>query len=214
MIDDLVTKGTEEPYRLMSSRAEFRLILRHDNADLRLTEIGHEIGLINENRYQKFIDKKNKIFNTIEILKSTYLGSKNEINEYLKSIGSSELKGGIQAFELLKRPNVKLVKIKEFIQELREISLDEFMIEEIEIISKYEGYIEKQKREAENMKRIEEMKIPAGFDFLNMDGLALEARQKLHKVQPLTIGQASRVSGVNPTDVSVLLLNVRKYNHE
>jgi tRNA uridine 5-carboxymethylaminomethyl modification enzyme len=214
LIDDLVTKGTEEPYRLMSSRAEFRLILRHDNADLRLTEIGHEIGLINENRYQKFIDKKNKIFNTIEILKSTYLGSKNEINEYLKSIGSSELKGGIQAFELLKRPNVKLVKIKEFIQELREISLDEFMIEEIEIISKYEGYIEKQKREAENMKRIEEMKIPAGFDFLNMDGLALEARQKLHKVQPLTIGQASRVSGVNPTDVSVLLLNVRKYNHE
>lgn len=214
MIDDLVTKGTEEPYRLMSSRAEFRLLLRHDNADLRLTEIGHELGLISNDRFTSFINKKNNIFKAIDVLKTSYLGNKKEVNDYLKSINSSELKGGIQAFELLKRPNVKFVKIASFIEALNELDLDEFAIEEIEIISKYEGYIEKQKREAENMKRIEEMKIPANFDFLNMDGLALEARQKLHQVRPLTIGQASRVSGVNPTDISVLLLNVRRTMNE
>ena len=211
MIDDLVTKGTEEPYRLMSSRAEFRLLLRHDNADLRLTDIGHEVGLISEERYQKFLDKKEKIAQAIEVLKTNYLGKRKEIEDYLASIGSNELKGGIQAFELLKRPNVKFSKIKEFIPELRDISYDNSTIEEIEVIAKYEGYIVKQIKEAENMRRIEEMKIPAGLDYLNMDGLALEARQKLNKIQPLTIGQASRISGVNPSDISILILNVRKY---
>ena len=138
-----------------------------------------------------------------------------EVNAYLRSIESNELMGGIQAFELLKRPNVKFAKIKDFIPELQEISYDNPTIEEIEIIAKYEGYIVKQIHEAENMRKIEEMKIPDGLDYLNMDGLALEARQKLNKIRPLTIGQASRVSGVNPSDVSVLILNVRRYlNHE
>ena len=197
MIDDLVTKGTEEPYRLMSSRAEFRLILRHDNADLRLTEIGHEIGLIKEERYKSFINKVNNINKAVEILKANYLGAREDVNSYLRSIESNELVGGIQAFELLKRPNVSYLEIKKFIPELDEIELDEFAIEEIEIIAKYEGYIVKQIREAKNMAKLEEMKIPSDFDYLNMDGLALEARQKLNKVKPLTIGQASRISGVN-----------------
>ena len=214
MIDDLVTKGTEEPYRLMSSRAEFRLILRHDNADLRLTEIGHEIGLISEERYQNFSTKVENINKAVEILKATYLGSRAEINEYLRSIESNELTGGIQAFELLKRPNVTYEALKKFIPSLEEIELDEFAIEEVEIIAKYEGYIVKQIREAKNMAKLEEMKIPSDFDYLNMDGLALEARQKLDKVRPLTIGQASRISGVNPSDITVLIFNVRKAKNE
>ena len=214
MIDDLVTKGTEEPYRLMSSRAEFRLILRHDNADMRLTEIGHDIGLISEERYQRFTSKVNNINKVIEILKANYLGSRKEINEYLRSIESNELTGGIQAFELLKRPNVSYVELKKFIPELKDIELDEFAIEEIEIIAKYEGYIVKQIREAKNMAKLEEMKIPSDFDYINMDGLALEARQKLDKVKPLTIGQASRISGVNPSDITVLIFNVRKAKNE
>ena len=210
MIDDLVTKGTEEPYRLMSSRAEFRLILRHDNADMRLTEIGHDIGLIKEERYSHYINKVNNINKVIEILKSIYLGSRKDINEWLENIHSNPLQGGIQAFELLKRPEVSYVDLVKFVPEIQDIELDEFAIEEVEIIAKYEGYIVKQIREAKNMAKLEEMKIPSDMDFLNMDGLALEARQKLDKVRPMTIGQASRISGVNPSDISVLIFNVRK----
>ncbi len=212
MIDDLVTKGTLEPYRLMSSRAEFRLLLRHDNADLRLTEIGHNVGLIKEDRYQKFVLKKSNIEKVIEILKAHYLGKKKEVEEYLSSLGFNELKGGIQAFELLKRPNVKYTEIAKFIPELEGFSLDESTIEEIEIIAKYEGYIIKQIKEAEGMAKLDAMKIPNDFDFLNMDGLALEARSKLNKIRPLTIGQASRISGVNPADISILILNIKRKN--
>ncbi len=212
MIDDLVTKGTLEPYRLMSSRAEFRLLLRHDNADLRLTEIGHNVGLIKEERYSKFLLKKSNIEKVIEILKAHYLGKKKEVEEYLSSLGFNELKGGVQAFELLKRPNVKYTEIAKFIPELEEFSLDEQTIEEIEIIAKYEGYIIKQIKEAEGMAKLDAMKIPDDFDFLNMDGLALEARSKLNKIKPLTIGQASRISGVNPADISILILNIKRKN--
>ena len=214
MIDDLVTKGTEEPYRLMSSRAEFRLILRHDNADIRLTEIGHNIGLIKEDRYQRFLNKKANIQKVIDILKATYLGKRKDVEDYLTSLGFNELKGGIQAFELLKRPNVEYVKIRDFIKELQEINLDSSAIEEIEIIAKYEGYIVKQIKEAENMNKLDDMKIPQDFDYLHMDGLALEARQKMDKIRPLTIGQASRISGVNPSDISILIMNVRRHKHE
>ena len=212
MIDDLVTKGTLEPYRLMSSRAEFRLLLRHDNADLRLTEIGHNVGLVKEERYQKFITKKNNIDKVIEILKAHYLGKKPEVEEYLTSLGYNELKGGVQAFELLKRLNVKFTEIAKFIPELQGFELDEQTIEEIEIIAKYEGYIIKQIKEAEGMAKLDAMKIPEDFDFLNMDGLALEARSKLNKIRPLTIGQASRISGVNPADISILILNIKRKN--
>ena len=212
MIDDLVTKGTLEPYRLMSSRAEFRLLLRHDNADLRLTEIGHNVGLIKEERYQRFINKKSNIEKVIDILKAHYLGKKKEVEEYLSSLGFNELKGGVQAFELLKRPNVKYTEIAKFIPQLEGFSLDESTIEEIEIIAKYEGYIIKQIKEAEGMAKLDAMKIPNDFDFLNMDGLALEARSKLNKIKPLTIGQASRISGVNPADISILILNIKRKN--
>ena len=210
MIDDLVTKGTLEPYRLMSSRAEFRLLLRHDNTDLRLTEIGHQVGLINEDRYQRFVTKKNNIEKVIEILKSVYLGKRKEVEDYLTGLGFNELKGGVQAFELLKRPAVKYTEIAKFIPELEAFSLDEFTIEEIEIIAKYEGYIVKQIKEAEGMAKLDAMKIPEGIDYLNMDGLALEARSKLNTIRPLTIGQASRISGVNPADISILILNIKR----
>ncbi len=210
MIDDLVTKGTLEPYRLMSSRAEFRLLLRHDNADLRLTEIGHQVGLIKEDRYQRFLKKKADIQNVTDILKSVYLGKRKEVEDYITSLGFNELKGGVQAFELLKRPNVKYSEISKFIQELEGFSLDESTVEEIEVIAKYEGYIIKQIKEAEGMAKLDAMKIPSGIDYLHMDGLALEARSKLNKVQPLTIGQASRISGVNPADISILILNIKK----
>ncbi len=215
MIDDLVTKGTEEPYRLLSSRAEFRLLLRHDNADLRLTEIGHDIGLISEERYDYFLNKKKNIEEVTKILESTYLGKRPEIEKYVVSLGFNELKGGVLASELLKRPNVKYVEISKFIPELDKYDLDEQTIEEIEIIEKYEGYIVKQKRDSQNAIKLEELKIPSDIDYLNMNGLRLEAREKLNKIRPLTVGQASRVSGVNPSDISMLILNIKKIlNHE
>ena len=215
MIDDLVTKGTEEPYRLLSSRAEFRLLLRHDNADLRLTEIGHDIGLISEDRYQYFLNKKKNIEEVTKILESVYLGKRKEIEEYVTSLGFNELKGGILASELLKRPGVKYLEIAKFIPELDKYELDEQTIEEIEIIEKYEGYIVKQKRDAANSIKLEELKIPADIDYLNMNGVRLEAREKLNKIRPLTVGQASRIAGVNPSDVSMLILNIKKIkNHD
>ena len=215
MIDDLVTKGTEEPYRLLSSRAEFRLLLRHDNADLRLTEIGHDIGLINDERYSYFIKKKQNIKEVCEILESTYLGKRKDVEDYIVSLGFNELKGGILASELLKRPGVKLIELAKFVPELDKYVLDEQTIDEIEIIEKYEGYIVKQKRDAENHQKLEELKIPEDIDYLSMNGLRLEAREKLNKVRPLTVGQASRISGVNPSDISMLILNVKKIlNHE
>ena len=210
MIDDLVTKGTVEPYRLMSSRAEFRLILRHDNADLRLTELGYQVGLIPQNRHEKFLLKKANMEKAIEILKATYLGKNKGVESYLKELGYNELKGGVQAFELLKRPLITYKKLREFIPKLQSIDLNDSAIEEIEVITKFEGYIVKQIKEASNMARLEEMKIPQDFDFIHMDGLALEARQKLDKVKPLTIGQASRISGVNPSDISILILNIKR----
>ena len=210
MIDDLVTKGTIEPYRLMSSRAEFRLLLRHDNADLRLTDIGHDVGLISDQRYKAFNKKRDNIKKVIGILSINYLGKRKEVEDYLESLGYNELKGGIQALELLKRPSVKYREIAKFIQDLHGFSLDDDTVEEIEIIAKYEGYIAKQKKEAEGMAKLDAMKIPEGIDYIHMDGLALEARSKLNDIRPLTIGQASRVSGVNPADISILILNIKK----
>ncbi|MBR0294771.1 MAG: tRNA uridine-5-carboxymethylaminomethyl(34) synthesis enzyme MnmG [Bacilli bacterium] len=209
MIDDLVNKGTNEPYRLLSSRAEFRLILRHDNADLRLTDIGHDIGLIKEERYQSFLNKRNNINKAYEILNKVYLGKRSDVEEYLTSLGFNELKGGVLAAEVLKRPNVRYAQLKKFIPELDEVVLDETGEEQLEIMVKYEGYIAKQIREAKNMQHLEEMKIPEDIDYLNMDGIALEARSKLDKIRPFTIGQASRVSGVNPADIAMLIIKIK-----
>lgn len=213
MIDDLITKGTEEPYRLLSSRAEYRLLLRHDNADLRLTEIGHSIGLISEDRYQRFLSKKENINKTINILEHTFLGKRKEILEYLTSLGYQELKGGILASELLKRPLIKFIELRKFIKELNDFDLNEQEIEEIEIIEKYEGYILNQKKEAEANIKLEEMIIPTDIDYLHLDGLRLEAREKLDKKRPLNIGQASRISGVNPSDISILIMHIKRLIH-
>ena len=210
MIDDLITKGTEEPYRLMSSRAEYRLLLRHDNADLRLSQIGYDIGLLPDYRYNAFIEKKENIDKAHEILSTTYIGKRPEVEEYNKSLGYNELKGGVLASEFLQRPGVKYSKIVEFIPDLQGISLSTTAIEQLEVMVKYQGYISKQVKEAARSKKMENMKIPADLDYLNCDGLALEARQKLDKIRPLTIGQASRVSGVNPADISMLILKIRK----
>ena len=210
MIDDLVTKGTTEPYRLLSSRAEFRLLLRHDNADLRLTELGHEIGLVDENRYNKFLLKKKNIDEVCAILESTYVGKRKGVEEYLTSLGFNELKGGVLASELLKRPLVTYRELAKFIPELEKYELDDQTVEEIEIIEKYEGYIVKQKKEAANQVKLENTLIPEDLDYASLDGLRLEAREKLARVKPLTVGQASRVSGVNPSDISMLVLHIKK----
>ena len=212
MIDDLITKGTNEPYRLMSSRAEYRLLLRHDNADIRLSEIGYQIGLLPEKRYLAFKEKQVSIQKAYDILNKVYLGKRKEIEEYAISKGFNELKGGILASEFLKRPGVKYLEIVNFIEELQNISLSETAIEQLEVMVKYEGYIQKQLKDAARSKKLESLKIPKDIDYLNMNGLALEAREKLNIIRPLTVGQASRVSGVNPADISILILNIKKGN--
>ncbi len=204
LIDDLVTKGTNEPYRLLTSRAEYRLLLRHDNADMRLTEIGHKIGLISEERYQKFLAKKEKIEAERERLQSTIIKPKKEVQELIKSLGGSELKDGIKASDLLKRPEMSYAHIAQIIPS--EVELDDEVIEQVEIQIKYEGYIEKSLQQVERLKKMENKKIPIDIDYEAINGLATEARQKLKTVHPLSIAQASRISGVNPADISILLV--------
>ena len=211
MIDDLVTKGTQEPYRLLSSRAEYRLLMRHDNADLRLTQHGYDVGLISQERYDAFINKKENIEKIISILETTFFGATDdELNDYLETLNYERLKAGISAIDLLRRPEVSYKEIKKYINEVDDLYLDDEGVFQLETIVKYEGYIEKQKRDAKNMIKLEAMKIPADIDFMNMDGLAIEARQKFTKIKPLTIGQASRISGVNPSDISILIMNLKK----
>lgn len=210
MIDDLVTKGTKEPYRLMSSRAEYRLLMRHDNADLRLTEYGFQLGLIPSARFESFETKKKNIQRAISLLEKKHLGTSKAVKNYLIEHGYSDLQGGTSALSLLRSPDVRFVDLFEFVPSLKEIELDSCAIEQLEIIVKYEGYIEKQRREALNLAKLETMHLPSTMDYIHMDGLALEARQKLNSVRPLTIGQASRISGVNPSDISILVLHLRK----
>ena len=207
MIDDLVSKGTNEPYRLLSSRAEYRLLLRSDNADLRLTPLGYEVGLISKDRYQKFLEKVEKINKSKEILDTTHMGMKPDFVSYMHSLGYVDYKGGPRASEILRRPEVT---IDELIKYVELPSLNEEEKEQLEIMVKYEGYIEKAKKDAQKLNKLEEVKIPDGMNYLKMDGLRLEARQKFDKIQPRTIGQASRISGVNPSDISVLLLHIKK----
>lgn len=210
MIDDLITKGTKEPYRLMSSRAEFRLLLRHDNADLRLTEIGYNIGLISEERYRNFLVKKNSIETAIDILNNTHIGKRRDFINYLISLGYDEVKGGTRASEALKRTGVTYNSLVEFVPELKKLDLNEECIHEVETMIKYEGYIQNQIKEAKSMSKLDDVQIPLNLDYTNMEGLALEARQKLEKIRPTTIGQASRISGVNPADIAILLIHIKK----
>ncbi|EIE4374898.1 tRNA uridine-5-carboxymethylaminomethyl(34) synthesis enzyme MnmG [Listeria monocytogenes] len=208
LIDDLVTKGTEEPYRLLTSRAEYRLLLRHDNADLRLTEIGHEIGLISDERYERFLAKQSAIEAEKERLQKTRIKPTAEVQAMLKEIGSGELKDGILAADLLRRPEITYDKIAQFVS--RETFVTDEIAEQVEIQIKYEGYIQKSNLQVEKMKRMEDKKIPENIDYDAISGLATEALEKLKKIEPLSIAQASRISGVNPADISILLVYIEQ----
>ena len=210
MIDDLITKGTKEPYRLLSSRAEYRLLLRSDNADLRLTEYGHELGLISEERYQKFVEKKEKMSKIAQILEKTYFGETSPLNEYLTSLGYDKLQSGVKGVDILKRNGVSYHELKKYLNLDETLELDTLGEFELEVMIKYQGYIENERKEANKFRKLENIKLSKNLDYLNMSGLRLEARQKLDKVKPDTLGQASRISGVNPSDISVLILNLKK----
>jgi len=207
LIDDLITKGIRDPYRLLTSRAEYRLLLRHDNADLRLRKYGYEVGLISKEKYDKLIQKENNINEIIKLLKNNKITPKKEINDYLVKNNSTPIKDGISLFQLLKRPEIKINNIKEFI-ELKKYTKEE--LEQVEIIIKYEGYIEKANREAKKMLELEEKKIPEDIDYDKIKNIASEARQKLKEVKPTSIGQAIRISGVNPADISIMMVYLKK----
>lgn len=208
LIDDLVTKGTEEPYRMMTSRSEYRLILRQDNADLRLTEIGHNIGLVNQERYDKFLKRKKTIEEEVARIKSVQINPKKEIIEFLSSLNSTELKKSISLYELIKRPELDYFKVKPLDKD--RIELPDDIKEEVNTISKYEGYISKQLEQVIQFKKFENKTIPNNIDYNDINGLRLEAIQKLSKVKPMNIGQASRISGVSPADISVLLIYLER----
>ena len=210
MIDDLVTKGTKEPYRLLTSRAEYRLILRHDNADFRLMEKGHAIGLVSDERLAKMEDKKAKVAAEIKRLKSIKLKPSDEkINIFIKQHGDNQLKDAVAAADLLKRPYFDYQTLLNFIPAPQE-TLDRHVIEQVEIQLKYAGYIKKEEVKVERMKRMEAKRIPADIDYEDIDGLATEGRQKLEKIRPETLAQASRISGVNPADIAILSVYVRQ----
>ncbi|TYS85004.1 tRNA uridine-5-carboxymethylaminomethyl(34) synthesis enzyme MnmG [Rossellomorea aquimaris] len=208
LIDDLVTKGTNEPYRLLTSRAEYRLLLRHDNADLRLTDIGHKIGLISDDRYERFTAKKEAISSEKKLLEGIRIKPTDETQAVIREAGGSELKDGILAADLLKRPEMNYSHIKSLVPS--EIELDSDVEEQVEIQVKYEGYIEKSLQQVDKMKKMENKRIPENIDYSAISGLASEARQKLIEVQPLSLAQASRISGVNPADISILLVYIEQ----
>lgn len=210
MIDDLVTKGTKEPYRLLTSRAEYRLILRHDNADFRLMGKGHEIGLVSDERYAKMQKKEEQVQNEIARLKNEKLKPNNdEVNQFIEAHGDNRLKDAITAADFIKRPYVDYETLMKFIQAPAE-KLDRHVIEQVEIQLKYAGYIKKEEEKVARLKRMEAKRIPANIDYEKIDGLATEGRQKLEKIRPETLAQASRISGVNPADIAILSVYIRK----
>ena len=212
LIDDIVTKSTAEPYRMMTSRAEYRLLLRQDNADLRLTQTGYEIGLISEERYQKFLKKKADIEKEIERLKTTNVKPNEETNAFLRKYNTTEITAGVKIAELLKRTELTYEALAEIDKTRPE--LDRQVKEEVEIMVKYEGYIEMQKRQVEGFKKLEKKYLPENIDYNEIKGIRLEARQKLNKFKPYSIGQASRISGVSPADISVLLIYLEQIKKE
>ena len=212
LIDDIVTKGTNEPYRMMTSRAEYRLLLRQDNADLRLTEIGYEVGLISDERYTRFKKKEQNIENEIKRLKELTVKPTEEVNNLLKENGTSELTTGTKMAELLKRTELNYEKLAKIDTERPELTKQEQ--EEVEIQIKYEGYIKMQEAQVEKFKKLETKLLPENIDYETIKGISLEGRQKLNKFKPHSIGQASRISGVSPADISVLLVYLQQSNNE
>ncbi len=210
LIDDIVTKGTNEPYRMMTSRAEYRLLLRQDNADLRLTDIGHEIGLISDDRYNRFLKKKQNIENEINRIKSKIIKPTEEVNNFLKDNGTSALTTGVRLSELIKRPELNYKLLGQIDNDRPILTKQE--ADEVNIQLKYEGYINLEKEQVEKFKKLESKKLPENIDYEEIKGLRLEARQKLNKVKPLSVGQASRISGVSPADISVLLIYLETIN--
>ncbi|MCF8020218.1 MAG: tRNA uridine-5-carboxymethylaminomethyl(34) synthesis enzyme MnmG [Vallitaleaceae bacterium] len=212
LIDDLVTKGTKEPYRMMTSRAEYRLLLRQDNADLRLTDIGYKVGLITELRYAKFCAKRRAIEQEVKRLKNTTVGVKPIVLSYLEERGSTPLKSGVVLGELLKRPEIDYISMA--VIDAERIPLEEDVVEQVEITLKYEGYIKRQEQQVEQFKRLELKYIPETINYDEVYSLRIEAKQKLNLVKPISIGQASRISGVSPADISVLLVYLEQYKHK
>ena len=206
LIDDLVTKGTKEPYRMLTSRAEYRLLLRHDNADERLRKYGHDAGLVNDEVYSLYLDKMNRIHAEIERLDTIHFSPKSEINDLLEEKGSTRLKEGVTARAILQRPELVYEDLLPYIEH---VDLTEEEMRRVTILIKYKGYIEKTLRQVEKVKNMEEKQIPADLDYDDVLNLSLEARQKLKKVRPVTIGQATRISGINPADISVLLIHLK-----
>lgn len=204
LIDDLVTKGAEDPYRMMTSRSEYRLILRQDNADTRLTPIGREIGLISDERWERFLDKQEKIKNELKRIEKLVLAPTDELNDILVSRETSKVVSGVRFIDLLKRPQITYEALKSV--DPQRPNLDRNIFEQVEIEIKYEGYIKRQKAQIEEMRRLELKELPQNIDYNKIIGLRLEAREKLEKVRPINIGQASRISGVSPADVSVLII--------
>jgi tRNA uridine 5-carboxymethylaminomethyl modification enzyme len=204
LIDDLVTKGTLEPYRMMTSRSEYRLLLRQDNADLRLTEMGYRSGLVTEERYKRYLERKEAIESELERLKNVQITNKRENNEFLASLNSSELKKPVSLYELIKRTELDYYLVAPL--DVDRPSHKRDVQEQVNIISKYEGYIEKQLEQVEQFKKFEKKMIPSDINYEEVYGLRTEAKQKLNKVRPISIGQASRISGVSPADISVLLI--------
>ena len=204
LIDDLVTKGANEPYRMMTSRSEYRLVLRQDNADERLTPLGHEIGLTSDERYEKFLKKQEQKKEEIKRLKSTVISPSDAVNKILVSRETSEITTGVRLIDLLKRPQLDYEALKDV--DTDRPCLDPNIFEQVEIEIKYEGYIQKQLKQVEQMRKLEEKLLPKSFDYREIKGLRLEAQEKLNKIKPLNIGQASRISGVSPADISVLLI--------
>lgn len=209
LIDDLVTKGTNEPYRMMTSRAEYRLLLRQDNADERLTPIGYEMGLIDEERYDKFQEKYKCIKDEVERVKNSYVGNSDKVQNLLKEHKSTELVSGISLAELIKRPELNYDVLKEI--DTRRPELSEEICNEVNIVLKYEGYIARQQKQVEQFHKLEKKKIPANIDYNKVGSLRLEAIQKLKEIKPESIGQASRISGVSPSDISVLLVYLEQF---
>lgn len=208
LIDDLVTKGTSEPYRLLTSRAEYRLLLRHDNADLRLTEIGHALGMISEERYAAYLVKKQHIEEEIERLRKVSIKPSEEVQEIIRETGGAELREPMKAADLLKRPEISYSQIERMVPPTDKRS--EEVEEQVEISIKYEGYIEKSMQQVEKMKKMESKKIPDNIDYYAISGIASEAKSQLSEVRPLSIAQASRISGVNPADISILLIYIEQ----